>query len=519
MSSTIKIRISRRILSIIMACVLSVCLVFAVTTNASAETVANDKVNAVKNSVLQVRMIYQPDNAEGSIVSSGSCFLINSTTAISCAHIFSLDDEFEDYAKTVFGASHKVSEKNIKGYEVLVNGGVPVNVTLRKVNTNADYSILKIDETIARPTVTLGQSGSLNTTQEIYTLGYPTTLTSKQNSKVYSIDMVTVTRSTITNLSNSNGVDIINHDAVMTDGNSGGPLVDTDGNVIGVNLLKEGSYYDAAGIDQIVALLDDLDIEYTRANSSSTQPTETTTTEETEPETKQTLNSITDPEPTEAPTSKQESEPLDMTKLIIIIAIAVLIIVVIVVVVLILMSNKKKSSEKIPSQTGGSGSTIMPGPGVPPVGGQRSSYGNHQSYNQSYNRPVTPGPSATVPSNEGSGDTSVLNDGAGETTVLNNQLTGFTIIRKRNNEKININKPEFLIGKERRRVDYCISDNNSVSRTHAKIKVRAGRCYISDLNSTNCTYVNGSKLSPNQEIILSKGDQIKISDEEFEFLG
>lgn len=516
MSSKIKIRNSRRILSIIMACVLSVCLVFAVMTNASAETVANEKVNAVKNSVLQVRMIYQPDKAEGTIVSSGSCFLINSTTAISCAHIFSLDDEFEAYAKTVYGESHKVDEKNIKGYEVLVNGGVPVNVTLRKVNTNADYSILKIDETIARPTVTLGESGSLNTTQEIYTLGYPTTLTSKQNSKVYSIDMVTVTRSTITNLSNSNGVDTINHNAVMEDGNSGGPLVDTDGNVIGVNLLKEGSYYDAAGIDQIVALLDDLDIEYTRANSGSTQPTEATTAEETELETKHTFGQVTDPvAPTEAPTSQPEPEPLDMTKLIIIIAIAVLIIVVIIVVVLIVMSNKKKSSGRVPTQAGVNGGTVMPGPGVPPVGGQRSSYSSQQSYN----RPVTPGPSATVPSNEGSGDTSVLNDGAGETTVLNNQLTGFTMIRKRNNEKININKPEFLIGKERRRVDYCISDNNSVSRTHAKIKVRAGRCYISDLNSTNCTYVNGSKLSPNQEIILSKGDQIKISDEEFEFLG
>ena len=93
------------------------------------------------------------------------------------------------------------------------------------------------------------------------------------------------------------------------------------------------------------------------------------------------------------------------------------------------------------------------------------------------------------------------------------------MIRKRNNEKISINKPEFIIGKERRRVDYCISDNNSISRAHAKIKVRAGRCYISDLGSTNCTYVNGVKLSPNQEVILSKGDKIKISDEEFEFLG
>ena len=140
---------------------------------------------------------------------------------------------------------------------------------------------------------------------------------------------------------------------------------------------------------------------------------------------------------------------------------------------------------------------------------------------QSYGRPMPPtqGGMPTAPSNEGAGETSVLNDGAGETTVLGNQAASIALIRKSNNEKISVNKADFIIGKERRRVDYCISDNNSVSRAHAKLSVRAGRCYISDLGSTNCTYVNGTKLSPNQETILSKGDKIKISDEEFEFLG
>lgn len=137
-----------------------------------------------------------------------------------------------------------------------------------------------------------------------------------------------------------------------------------------------------------------------------------------------------------------------------------------------------------------------------------------------YNRPPTPvGSAPTMPTNDGAGETSVLNDGAGETTVLGgNQATGFALVRKSNNERITINKPEFTIGKERRRVDYCIANNNSVSRVHAKLKVRGGVCYISDLGSTNCTFVNGVKLSPNQEIALKKGDKVKISDEEFEII-
>lgn len=512
MSSKTKFKNGRKVLSIMMALMLSLCVVFSVIVPASAVTTADEKVDEVKNSILQVRMTYQPDKNENVIISSGTCFLINSTTAISCAHIFdpSINKDLRDLIADTYGANHVFDTKNVKSYQIFVNGGVPVNATLRKINTKADYSIIKLDETVARPTVTLGYSKDLKITQQIYTLGFPTTVSDLQDSKTYTTDQVTITSSTISNISQTDGVDYITHNANISNGNSGGPLVDEDGNVIGINLYKtKDDYFLAAAIDQVVALLDDLDIEYTRSGEPSAEPA-------TEPETQAVTEEATEAPATtkvETPTEIAPIEPngMDTTKLIIIIAIAVLVVVVIVVVILIILNSKKKSSEKVPTPV--RGGTVMPGPGVPPQSGARPSQ-------PPYNRPSTPQyPSATVPSNEGNGETSVLNDGAGETTVLGNQQTGFTIIRKRNSEKININKPEFVIGKERRRVDYCISDNNSISRVHAKIKVRGGRCYIADLGSTNCTYVNGNKLSPNQEVILSKGDQIKISDEAFEFLG
>ncbi len=520
MSSKIKLRKSRKILSILTALVLSVCLTLSVTTQAFAETVANEKVKEVANSVLQVRMLYKPDNESVTLVSSGSCFLINSTTALSCAHIFEFSQKFANYAKQYYGENHKLSEKNIKGYEILVNGGVPVSATLKKVNKKADYSVIKLDETVARPTVTLGHSSDLSVTQQVYTLGYPDEIAKMQDSNTFTNDRITITDSTIANIAVMDGVDKITHNATLAEGNSGGPIVDTEGNVIGINLseTEDQKYFRAASIDQIVALLDDLDIEYTRAGGgvTPTQKNEEPTTakaasEETVAPTTRAQSGIDKTEPASEPAT--EPAPLDTTKLIIIIAIAVLLIVVIIVVILIIVSSKKKSAQKLATPPRG---TVMPGPGVPQAADPRSS---QSPYAQPYNRPAVPQPSATVPSSEGSGETSVLNDGAGETTVLGNNSTGFTMIRKRNNERISINKPEFVIGKERRRVDYCISDNNSISRIHAKVKVRAGRCYIADLGSTNCTYVNGSKLSPNQEVILSRGDQIKISDEEFEFLG
>ncbi len=509
MSSHIITKRSRRIAAIIMALALSLCMVFSAIAQTGAVTTADEKVDEVKNSILQVVMTYQPDDSNYAVWSSGTCFLINSTTAISCAHIFdpSINTDLAKKMTEAYGPDHVFDTKNVKSYQILVNGGVPVNASLRKINKTADYSVIKLDETVARPTVTLGYSKDLKITQQIYTLGFPSTVANLQDSRTYTTEQVTITGSTISNISTTNGVDYITHNANISNGNSGGPLVDENGHVIGINLYKTNDdYFLAAAIDQVAALLDDLDIEYTRIDGG----TEPTTKGGEEP---------TTIKPTEAPTEPVTTEPVpapDNGKTIIIIAIAVIAVIIVAVIVAIIVINSKKKKNQPKPPTGGG--TVAPGPmsNGPQGGAPRPSqppYGG----NQQYNRPPQSAP--TVPSNEGAGETSVLNDGAGETTVLGNQSAGYSMIRKRNNEKITINKPEFLIGKERRRVDYCISDNNSVSRAHAKIKVRAGRCYIADLGSTNCTYVNGVKLSPNQEVILSKGDKIKISDEEFEFMG
>ena len=119
----------------------------------------------------------------------------------------------------------------------------------------------------------------------------------------------------------------------------------------------------------------------------------------------------------------------------------------------------------------------------------------------------------------GAGETSVLGGGAGETSVLGGgaMQPAATLIRKKNGETATITKQMFIIGKERNKVDFCVPDNNSVSRNHANIVCKGGVYYIVDKNSTNFTFVNGNKINPNQEVKLNSGDKIKLADEEFEF--
>ena len=510
MSSKTTFKLSKRVLSVLLAMLLLAFTAVAALPSASAvET--SEGVKKCMDSVLQIRMKYQPDKSDDIIVSSGSCFVVNPSTVLTCAHIFEGNDIIE-YAKKTYGRNHVFDrEKNGKKIDVLVNGGAPVPATIKKIMVDQDYAILKLDEPIKRPSVTFGASSESEITDHISTLGFPTLTGALQDSKTYSNDQMSVSTSTITSKTTTDGIKYFMHDAIIANGASGGPLVNEQGLVIGINLYQDKSndsasnYFRAIETDQILAVFQDLGYEYTQDSNGGGDDKEATTAvseDSTEATTIAPTTAKPEPATDKNDTNDNNGGEIDITKLIIIIAIAVVIVVIIVVILIIVLGGKKKNK-------GGNG-PAGPGGGYP-AASQRP---------QPPVPPYTPAPPVpTAPNNDGAGETSVLNDGAGETSVLGGQAAGFKMVRRRNNETININRSEFTIGKERRRVNYCISDNNSVSRTHAKIRVRAGRCYISDLGSTNCTYVNGTKLTPNQEVILSAGDKIKISDEEFEFIG
>lgn len=120
------------------------------------------------------------------------------------------------------------------------------------------------------------------------------------------------------------------------------------------------------------------------------------------------------------------------------------------------------------------------------------------------------------------GETTVLGMGQiGETTVLTAE--SFTrnrcphLIRVRNNERIDVDKPVFHIGKEKSYADYFIGDNTAISRSHANIITRGEEYFVVDTNSTNHTFVNETMIISNQEVKISHGDKICFANEEYEF--
>lgn len=81
--------------------------------------------------------------------------------------------------------------------------------------------------------------------------------------------------------------------------------------------------------------------------------------------------------------------------------------------------------------------------------------------------------------------------------------------------QFNINKSEFVMGKNSASVDGAITFNKAISRIHCKTVFQNGKYYIVDLGSANGTYLNKKKLVPYQQIELRDGDIIRMANSDF----
>jgi len=102
--------------------------------------------------------------------------------------------------------------------------------------------------------------------------------------------------------------------------------------------------------------------------------------------------------------------------------------------------------------------------------------------------------------------------------VENNANVRFpTLYRVLTEETNSLNKPVFRLGKERSYVDYFVTNNIAVSRSHADIITRGNKYFVKDLNSKNRTYINNQELPIHMEVEIHDGDRLKLGNEEFIF--
>lgn len=83
------------------------------------------------------------------------------------------------------------------------------------------------------------------------------------------------------------------------------------------------------------------------------------------------------------------------------------------------------------------------------------------------------------------------------------------------NVTLRVNCPEYLIGKNEKAVNGCLSFNGAISRVHCKITWNGGAYYVEDMESMNGTYVNRKRLKPHQPQILTDGAVLSLANSDF----
>lgn len=168
------------------------------------------------NSVLKIA-------AEGSeYISNGTCFIIDA-----------------DKAGTVVLTNYHVIADNPTNVSVYLPEGGTTHALLIYANKEYDLAVLKTSQKINA--AALKFSSKIKKGDAVYTIGYPGASDILSDNKATTSDQATITDGVISMISsmklyqNGPSIDIIQTTATINHGNSGGPLFNENGEVIGVN--------------------------------------------------------------------------------------------------------------------------------------------------------------------------------------------------------------------------------------------------------------------------------------------
>lgn len=171
--------------------------------------------NQVKTSVVTIRNV-----VNGNVSSTGS-------------GVFFSEDNLTNGYSYIYTNAHVV--KGSTSIEVLLSNGVLVEGTLIGYDENEDVAVVKIAKRNDYTIATLRYSNTLKIGEEILTVGSPL---GEKYSETATSGIISNLNIAVTPDDSPYDLYLIQVDAALNPGNSGGPLFDKAGNLIGINTLK-----------------------------------------------------------------------------------------------------------------------------------------------------------------------------------------------------------------------------------------------------------------------------------------
>ncbi len=123
--------------------------------------------------------------------------------------------------------NYHVAEGQKNNIQVKLNSNIKLKATVIKSNEDYDLLLLKIDADELKP-LPIGNSAKMESGDDVYAIGTPLETSLGQ----------TITKGIISGLREINGSQFIQTDVSINSGNSGGPLINDKGEVIGVTTMK-----------------------------------------------------------------------------------------------------------------------------------------------------------------------------------------------------------------------------------------------------------------------------------------
>ncbi len=457
-----------------------------------------DVIETAKNGVVQINCVYKDSDGISHIFKGASGILIGDSEkeeyVITSLQRMNPEVEEKNAFLSSVGVGADERERAQLEYEVVIENDITAAASLVSSSDDLDMAVFKLSQVLFNRTPMKfiyskdGDPNAYNAVDTAYALGFPSPIDYESETIYYSNDRVNKIAGQLSNVITEGDIQFLEHKAEIGENNVGGPLITADGEVIGMNALRtDGNYYYAVSSNTIVKVLNGMGIAFDGVSFEDKAASAKAAEEEENKKNKEDKKKVVEVH-TETP----------KWVLPVIIAFAVLLVAAITAVIILLVKNlKMKDANSNNDNLGSSAQSTIPyqfQPSVP--AGVSGELGSDTTVLGAVSAPVNSqmGMNMAAPSG---------------------QLNGGNLLRKKNNETIAILKNTFCLGKDDLHCDYCIRDNNTISRQHAIITVTGNAAFISDNQSKNGTFLNGVMLVAGQPQELRDGDVIRLSNEEF----
>lgn len=507
--------------------------------NIHAET--KDPIGDAKNGIVEIFSGFSDREGIFWRMKSGSGFLISNAegTTYIVTNYSIIQNSSEE--KTAYCEANGIDIENFgmtDSIRVVVKGDVTIDASVLTESKEMNFCILSTENAVNEKTeLKLGDAQSLVTGDSIYALGFPKDIESLE----FQTSDVEIFQGNIQDKeSNQAGIRYLQHSAIISAGNSGGPILDAEGYVVGINCSEysnpaSGRYY-SLPINELTEVLDNFSINYgskkkdvlkqdlnalkqecIQLNESGRYKKDSLTALQTALSEAEKLSETENPALSEMEEIyRQLMQAKDalipkMEKIqIAIYVFAGLIVLAILLLIRILFLNRQDKKKEILAEQ----NKDLPKQKNEPLKNGERQVSKEKKEEFCRNTIWLPDDNEekTVGLSSYRKEHSAIQE---EQQKFLQKTSELEILRKSSGQIIKINKPEYLIGKNPTQADLFISDNKAVSRKHASIVWKNNEYYVCDLGSVNGSYVKEKRIPEGILVKLSDGDTLRIADEEF----